>query len=289
MSWRPMLRQWRPTVTAMAPEMRRAAVLLPRGFAALAVAVVAAGFAAAVAAQPAKAPLGIYTCTDSQGRRLTADRPIPECAHKDQQVLNADGSVRMVLPPTLTAEERAEKDARERAAAEARAAQADAARRDRNLTTRFPDEAAHQRAREAAVDTVRLAMKSSEIRLRELEAERKPLREEAEFYKGKSLPAKLKTAIDANDASMDAQRSSSTNQEAELVRINKIYDTELSRLRRLWAGAQPGSLGPMAAPPPAPTPSKTAPKPAASGKATGTVPRPASQPAQIKSGPASAP
>ena len=253
---------------------------MPRGFAALALALVTAG----AAAQPAKAPVGIYTCTDSQGRRLTADRPIPQCAHKEQQVLNGDGSVRAVLPPTLTAEERAEKDARDRAAAEARAAQSDATRRDRNLTTRFPDEAAHQRAREAAVDTVRLAMKASEIRLRELEAERKPLREEAEFYKGKPLPAKLKTAIDANDASMDAQRSSSANQEAELVRINKIYDAELDRLRRLWAGAQPGSLGPMTTPP-----LKVAPKPATSGTAPGLAPRPASQPAQVKTGVATKP
>jgi len=30
------------------------------------------------------------------------------------------------------------------------------------------------------------------------------------------------------------------------VRINRLYDAELDRLRRLWAGAPPGSLGPMA-------------------------------------------
>ena len=228
----------------------------------------------AALAQPAKPPTSIYTCIDSQGKRLTADRPIAACAHKEQQVLNRDGSVRAVLPPTLTAEERADKEARDRAAAEARSAQADAVRRDRNLMARYPDEAAHTRAREAAADTVRLAMKASEIRLRELEAERKPLRDEAEFYKGKALPLKLKTAIDANDASMEAQRSSSINQEAELVRINKIYDAELDRLRRLWSGAQAGSLGPIALPPGAPA------RPPASVPAV----RPASQPAPAKTG-----
>lgn len=191
---------------------------------------------------------GIYTCTDGKGRRLTADRPINECAHKEQQLLNRDGSVRAVIPATMTAEERAEVDLRQRLAAEARAAQADAVRRDRNLVARFPNEAAHNRAREAAADTVRLAMKASELRLRELETERKPLREEAEFYKGKTMPAKLKAAMDANDASLDAQRGATSTQEAELVRINKLYDAELNRLRRLWAGAQPGSLGPLALP-----------------------------------------
>ena len=34
----------------------------------------------------------------------------------------------------------------------------------------------------------------------------------------------------------------------ELERINKLYDAELDRLRRLWAGAPPGSLGPAPAP-----------------------------------------
>lgn len=216
---------------------------------------------AAVAAQAA-APSGIYTCIDEKGRRLTADRPIPECSHKEQQLLNRDGSLRAVVPPTLTAEERAEKEARDRAAAEARAAQADAVRRDRNLTARYPDEASHQRARESALDTVRLAIKATELRLRELQVERKPLLEEAEFYQGKALPPKLKAAIEANDTAIEAQRAASTTQSAELGRINKIYNTELERLRRLWAGAPAGSLGPMNLPPPPAAPAKPAAKPA---------------------------
>ena len=209
------------------------------------------GIALPQAAKPAD---GIYTCLDAKGRRLTADRPIPECALKEQHLLNRDGSVRAVVPPTMTTEERSLQEARERAAAEARAAQADAVRRDRNLVARFPDEAAHNRAREASADTVRLAMKATELRLRELQTERKPLREEAEFYQNRPLPAKLKAALEANDTSMEAQRTASSNQQAELVRINRLYDAELDRLRRLWAGARPGSLGPMVAPPPAPTP-----------------------------------
>jgi len=200
---------------------------------------------------PARLAGGIYTCIDDRGRRQTADRPIPECATREQQVLNSDGSLKTVHPPTLTPEERLEKEARERAAAEQRAAAADAVRRDRNLMARYPNEAAHSRAREAALDTVRLAMKASETRLRELAAERKPLRDEAEFYQGKPLPPKLKAAIDANDASADAQRSAAANQEAELGRINKLYDAELERLRRLWSGAAAGSLGPLPTNPPA--------------------------------------
>ncbi|MDO9075559.1 MAG: hypothetical protein Q7U73_20125 [Rubrivivax sp.] len=210
-------------------------------------AAVLAGAACGVGAQaPARPPsTSIYTCVDDKGRRLTADRPIAECSAKEQQVLNRDGSLRMVLPPTLTADERAEKEARERAAKEARAAAADAMRRDRNLMARFPNEEAHQRAREAALDTVRMAIKTTEQRLRALAVERKPLLDEAEFYQGRTLPPRLKGAIDANDAAVEAQRGSQATQEAELGRINRLYDAELDRLRRLWSGAHAGSLGPL--------------------------------------------
>jgi hypothetical protein len=226
--------------------MRRVAVV---ALAALCLLPVAAAWA-----QPAP---GIYTCVNANGRRLSADRPIAECRHKEQQILNRDGSVRGILPPTLTAEERAEKDARDRAAADVRAAAADAARRDRNLMARYPNEAAHHRAREASLDTVRLAIRATELRLRELELARRPLLEEAEFYVGKPLPPKLRAALDANDASAEAQRSATATQAAELGRINRMYDAELDRLRRLWAGAAPGSLGPL------PSASASAPRSAA--------------------------
>ncbi len=193
----------------------------------------------------AKTNPGIYSCVDDKGRKLTADRPIPECASKEQRILNGDGSLRTTRPPTLTAEERAEQEARDRRLAEERMVAAEILRRDRNLLARYRDEAVHNKARASALDTVKLAMKSSELRLKELAAERKPLQEEAEFYNRKPMPAKLRTALDANDAANDAQRSAVTNQEAELVRVNRLYDVELDRLRKLWAGARPGSLGPL--------------------------------------------
>lgn len=194
-------------------------------------------------AKPPASSAAIYTCTDDRGRKITSDRPIVDCTSREQRILNSDGSLKSVRPPTLTADEQAEKEARDRKQAEARAAQADAVRRDRNLTQRYKTEAAHNKAREAAIDSVRLAIKATEMRLADLVRERKPLLDEAEFYKGKALPARLKTQIDANDAAMEAQRSASNTQQAELERINRLYDAELDRLKHLWSGAAPGSLG----------------------------------------------
>jgi hypothetical protein len=201
--------------------------------------------ASAVVANSAHAQQ-IYSCTDASGKKLTADRPLPECATREQRVLNSDGSVRKVLSPTLTAEEAAQQDARDRAAAAARIAQQDAVRRDRNLTHRFPTEAAHAKARADALNDVRKAVELSERRMVVLANERKPLMDEAEFYVGKPLPLKLKQALDANDATTDAQRTLIQNQQVEMVRINALYDAELARLRRLWGGAPAGSMGPVA-------------------------------------------
>lgn len=191
----------------------------------------------------------IFTCIDASGKRLTSDRSIVECISREQRVLNADGSVRSVRMPTMTADERAAAEEREREAFAERARQQEAVRRDRNLLARFPNEAAHRRQREFALDDVRKSLRQSEARLIALATERKPLTNEAEFYIGKQLPLKLSLALDANDASVEAQKSLVQNQQIEVLRIDKLYDNELERLRKLWGGAQPGSLGAIAAAP----------------------------------------
>lgn len=201
----------------------------------------------AAQAQQSTGERGIYVCDDGHGRKLTSDRLIPECMTREQRVLNHDGSLRRIIPPALSAEERAQAEAKEKRAAEEREAQKEAARSDRNLIARYPNAATHDKAREAALDDMRAAMKNSEQRLRDLAAERKPLLDESEFYKGRSLPLKLKHQIEANDAATQAQRELIANQEAELGRINAVFDSELSRLKKLWAGAPPGSLGALSA------------------------------------------
>jgi hypothetical protein len=192
-------------------------------------------------------PGGIFTCTDPQGRKLTSDRPIAECVGREQRVLNRDGSVQRIVPPTMTADERADFEAREQQRKAELKAQQEAVRRDRNLVLRFPNEAAHTKAREAALDDIRKSVQTSEARLKALAIERKPLIDESEFYVGKKMPAQLKQQLDANDAATEAQKALVQNQQAEVGRINALYDAELWRLKKLWAGVPAGSLGPLAA------------------------------------------
>lgn len=211
----------------------------------IAIALLGAGVGAPALAQQV-APAQIFTCTNAAGKKLTSDRPIPECNDREQRVLNADGSVKRIQGPVLTADERSESETREREASADRARKLEAIRRDRNLLARFPNEAAHRKARIAALDDVNNALRISEARLAALARDRKPLTDDAEFYVGKPLPGKLKAQLDANDASVDAQRSLVQNQKLEVIRIDQLYDAELERLKRLWSGAQPGSMGMIA-------------------------------------------
>jgi hypothetical protein len=200
----------------------------------------------------------VFTCVNAAGRTLTSDRMIGECMDREQRVLARDGSLVRVVPPTLTADERTEKEARERRLLAEKEAKAEAIKRDRLLMQRFPTEAEHNKSRIAALEDLQAAMKVSEGRIADLARERKPLLDEAEFYKGKSMPTALKVQLDTNEAAVSAQRDAQVQQQAEIERIGKRYDAELAQLRRLWAGAAPGSMVSLANPD-APSPKATRP------------------------------
>jgi hypothetical protein len=111
--------------------------------------------------------------------------------------------------------------------------------------SRYRNEDAHREARESALDPVRLTMDLTESRLSQLKRERRTLEEEARAPKNREQAAALKQQLDANDAAAAAQRENTQSQKVELDRINRLYDIELERLKRLWAGQPPGSMGPI--------------------------------------------
>jgi hypothetical protein len=194
--------------------------------------------AAGLSAQAAN----IYTCVNAKGQRMTSDRPIADCLDRAQELRNADGSVKKVVPPAMTAEERAAHEDRLRQEMAAEAMRRDAIRLDRNLLSRYPDELRHQKARKAALEPLHTAFAATERRLTELEHDQKRLQEESEFYKGRDLPRELKIKFGQNQATLQAQQDAAQNHQAEINRINASYDQELVRLKRLWAGAAPGSV-----------------------------------------------
>ena len=170
----------------------------------------------------------IYSCGGKK-----SDKPFADCPD-DQKELNPDGSPKRIVPRTLTETEKEIVETRKREVEAAESERRRQERADRDLRNRFPNEAAHGAARQEALDAVRTSIRNADLRLERLVVERKPLLDEAEFYKGKQLPEKLKRQIDGNDALVAGTKASRQRQLEELQRISARYDEELARLKKLW-------------------------------------------------------
>ena len=199
------------------------------------------------------AQAGIYTCVDSKGRRLTSDRPIPECIDREQKELGPTGTVKRVLKPTMTAEEQAAEDERQRRASEEKARQAEEKKRERVLLARYPDRPAHDRERALALVAVEEVMATARKRMAELEAQRRDLAKETEFFQGdkSKFPAKLKRQLEESEQTIAAQKRFIDNQAQEKQRVNTRFDEELLKLGPLWAELRRTSGGAQTAATPA--------------------------------------
>ncbi len=190
----------------------------------------------------------IYTCVDAKGRKLTSDRPIAECADREQKELNSSGTVKRTVKPVMTADEQRVFDAKEKQENEERLRLNEEKRKDRALLTRYPNRISHDKERAEALAQVDEVMKAATKRIGELATQRKEIDTELEFYKknpGK-IPLSLKRQIEDHDASVAVQKRFIADQEAEKKRTNVRFDDELVRLKTLW----PLTAGPATQPTP---------------------------------------
>lgn len=195
--------------------------------------------AACLCTLAAAQPAGIYSCIDGKGRRITADRPIAECMDRTQKQLSGSGMVKREIAPVLTTDERAALEQKEKAAAEQRGREAEEKKRDQALLARYPNRAAHDQERAAALVQVEEAIKASAKRAQELVDQRKAINADLEFYKATPgrAPASLKRRLDENDGSVAEQKRLIAEQEAEKKRVNQRFDEELAKLRPFWGAA----------------------------------------------------
>ena len=193
----------------------------------------------------------IYSCVDAKGRKITADRPIAECTDRTQQELTGSGSVRRQIGPSLTAQERAAQEEKDKLAAEALAREAEDKRRNRALLLRYPSPAVHQQERATALAQIDEVIKASSKRTLELAEQRKAMNSEFEFYVKDPVkaPLSLKRKLEENDASVAVQKKFVRDQDQEKKRVNMRFDEELVKLKGLWllAGGAPANAAASAA------------------------------------------
>lgn len=198
-----------------------------------------AGFMLAACAAGSAMAQSIYTCTDAKGRKITSDRPVADCVDRTQQELTPQGTVKRVMGPTLTAQERAALEEKDKAAMELRLQAQEEKRRDRAILARFPNQASHDLQRSQALAQIEEVVKAAAKRSVELGDQRVGINADFEFYKKDTskAPATLKRRLEENNDGVAGQQRFFADQEAEKRRVNQRFDQELAKLKMLWAKA----------------------------------------------------
>ena len=184
---------------------------------------------------------GIYVCVDARGRHLMADRPIPECIGTGQRELRPGGELKRIIPPVLTASEQAREATRLEQEADLQTQLKEDRRRDRALVLRYPDPAAHARARAewlAQQDGLIAAMRMREAELRQ---QGLGITARLELYRQQHglAPAGLRQLEQENARLRALQSAQLAAQLRERERLEQRFDEELARLRQLWAPPLP--------------------------------------------------
>lgn len=195
-------------------------------------------FSSILAGAPCAWAAGIYTCVDGNGRKLTSDRPIPECADREQRVLNPSGTVREKLAPPPTTLEKTAAERKEQQANEERSRADEEKRRMKLQVMRYPNQAAYDQARESALAQPRSALKAATARLSELKKQGIRLDAEMEFYRKDptKAPEYLRRQVDDLGQNTQVVKRTISEQEDEIRRINLNFDDEQVRLRQIWNG-----------------------------------------------------
>ena len=210
---------------------------------AVAVATLLLGAAGACAQSlPAMAP--IYSCV-ANGRTYSGDRPPPECVNSDIRELNRDGSLRRVIPRPMTQEEQKARALEAKKRVEEEERMLAQRRRDRSLLEAYATEDEIEASRLKALDTSKEVIRRSEARIERMDAERKRLDEESEFYKNRQVPDSIKRAYANNEQEKVAELKIVQEARIEMQRINDRFDAERKRFRELVAqGATPVQRNP---------------------------------------------
>jgi hypothetical protein len=176
-----------------------------------------------------------YVCTTPDGRTIMADRQPPECADRPTRELRPDGSVRRVIEPPLTAEQRAKRDAERKRQIEAEERALQQRRSDRALLESYVNEKEIEAERRRILADRQALIDQSSRRLDELARERKRLENEAEFYARRKLPDWLARAFERNEQSARLQERLIDDLRAEMQRVGDQYDERRRRYRELTA------------------------------------------------------
>jgi type IV secretory pathway VirB10-like protein len=145
----------------------------------------------------------LYVCETPDGHKLSGSAPPPECRNLPIRVLNPDGSLKRIIEPPLTPEQRKAREQDEKKRDECIRQKQERAREDRKLLETYANEDDIEAARKFALGAQQRNIDRATQRLKE-------------------------TAAD-----QEQQRRAIDNLRSEMKRTNEGFDAELQRYREL--------------------------------------------------------
>jgi hypothetical protein len=228
-------------------------------------------------AMEASAQARIFCCDDKDGRKVCGDFLPKECQGRAYEERDGKGFVSKKVEAPLTAEQQARRVAEMAKQEEAKKKAVEDRRRTLALLSTYSSPKDVDTARDRALAEIEKNMKESQTRLDEALKVKKKLDGEKEFYKGKALPANIKSQLAENEAAVKGQEALIAGKKKEMDEVRAKFADEKKRYIELTgktADATGAAAKPAAVPiPAAPAPAAEAPKPAA---------KPAEKPAEKK-------
>jgi hypothetical protein len=187
-----------------------------------------------LAIMPVWAHAQIYVCKDANGRTMTSDRPIPECAARPMRELGNNGVTRREIAAPLTAAQKHQREIEaDRLRSEAEAA-LEVRRRDLAMLERFRSEGEINAARKRAIEDIQENIKRETVTLALAEKSLKEAQVESEGRKGKNGVALLPTRrFEEAKATVASQNDLIREQKSNLLKVDIWFDETLKRYREL--------------------------------------------------------
>jgi len=189
--------------------------------------------AAALALLPAGAWAQLFVCKTPSGKTLTGDVPPADCKNVEIRELNRDGSVRRVIEPPLTDEQKRKREEEEKKRKELEREAREQNRKDRALLETYASEEEIDASRDRTLANQQVLIERANEQLKQIRADRKHLEDETEFYVKRKMPERLKRALEDNDTLQQQQLRTMELIREDMERINERYDAELQRFREL--------------------------------------------------------
>ncbi len=174
-----------------------------------------------------------YCCNDGSGKQICSDVLPKECYGRAYREINRQGvTVRRIDAP-MTAAQREMKEAEARQAKEEEVKRLEQDRKNRALLATYASEKDIDNLRDRALADIQKTIKTAQDKQDELAKEKTKLDAEAEFYKKRPMPPKLKAQMRDNEADMKTQQAAIGSKQKETEALKARYEDEKLRYREL--------------------------------------------------------